>query len=180
MRRVPAEPPRWVAVGRITRAHGVRGEVAVLPLSQVTSRLEPGSVLVLEQDPARTLTVVAARPHRGRVLVRFDGLQDRDAAAVLRGAYLFVEGTASPQLPHGEFWAHRIVGCDVGTESGRVLGTVREIVHAPANDLWVAVTPEGRETFLPALANVVLDVDVDRRLITVRDVPGLTWPESDA
>jgi 16S rRNA processing protein RimM len=165
-----------VAVGRITRAHGVKGEVAVLPLSEVPSRFEPGSRLVANEDPSHVMTVVGARRHRDRVLVTFEGVRDRDAAASLRGTYLFVEANASPDLPEGQFWSHRIVGAEVVTESGRTLGALREVIHTPANDLWVAVGPDGQVTFVPALKDVVVAVDLDGRRVTVRDVPGLTSP----
>jgi 16S rRNA processing protein RimM len=65
----------------------------------------------------------------------------------------------------------------VRTASGRVLGIVKEVIPNPANDLWVAVDDEGIETLVPALADLLIDVDVEARTILVRDVPGLTAPE---
>src|SRR5207244_2589748 len=79
---------RRVAVGRVTRAHGVRGEVSVFVLSEVEDRFEAGSTLLLEDG--RPLTIGASRPNRGRILVKFEGIPDRTAAEALRGAYLFV------------------------------------------------------------------------------------------
>ncbi len=61
--------------------------------------------------------------------------------------------------------------------SGRILGAVREVIPNPANDLWVAVDDAGRETLVPALADLLIDVDVAARTIVVDDVPGLTAPE---
>jgi len=131
---------------------------------------------VVEQDPGQVLVVEASRPHRAGFLVRFQGVSDRDGAEALRGRYLFVDAAASPDLPEGAFWAHRLVGARVTTESGRALGAVREVVHTRANDLWVAVDEAGAETFVPALKDVVADVDLDAGTITVRDVPGITSP----
>ena len=65
------------------------------------------------------------------------------------------------------------------TVSGRILGVVKEVIPNPANDLWVAVDDEGRETLVPALADLLIDVDVAARSIVVDDVPGLTAPEED-
>jgi 16S rRNA processing protein RimM len=171
-----SEASRWVAVGRITRAHGVRGEVSVLALTEVPARFEPGSRLVLSEDPERTLTVSTSRRHRDRVLVAFDEVSDRTTAEELRGRYLFVRASASPQLPEGEFWGHELVGCEVLTEAGRSLGTLREVIHAVANDVWVATNADA-ESLIPALKDVVVSVDVPERRIVVRDVPGLTAPE---
>jgi 16S rRNA processing protein RimM len=171
------ERPRWVAVGRMTRAHGVRGEVAVAPLSDVADRLAPGSRLVVDEDDGRVVEIEQARPHRGRILVTFAGIADRDAAERLAGSYLFVEAARSPTLPKGEFWTHQLIGLEVITESGRALGALREVIRTEANDVWVAVADDGTETLVPALNDVVADVDVDGRRVVVREVPGLTAPE---
>lgn len=166
-------PPRIdrLAVGRVGRAHGVRGEVSVLPLSQVAERYSAGSRLT-DEDGA-TLTVRGARPHRGRLLVRFEGIEDRTAAEALAGAYLFVPVESSPPLGTGEFWPHQILGCEVLTAAGRPLGEVVEILRTPANDVWVA--RRGRdEVLVPALKDIVEGVDVPGRRVVVREVPGLT------
>ncbi|MGH2557385.1 MAG: ribosome maturation factor RimM [Actinomycetota bacterium] len=169
------ERPPWVAVGRITRTHGVKGEVAVLPLSDIGSRFEPGSTIFLDERQDRPLTVASSRPHRQRLLVAFHGVEDRTAAEELRGRYLFVPSSSAPPLPEGKYWAHDLIGCEVRTEEGRLLGTVGEVIHGPANDVWVARSQEG-ELLIPALKDVVNQVDTAGRRIVVREVPGLTTP----
>jgi 16S rRNA processing protein RimM len=165
---------RFIAVGRVTRAHGVKGEVAVLPLSQVESRFEAGSRLLVE-GLDHTLTVEASRPHRHRLLVRFDEILGRDQAEALQGRYLLVDAEEAPPLPDGEFWPHQLVGCEVVIEGGRSLGHVREVIHTAANDVWVAEGPDG-EVLVPALREVVTNVDLGTRRVEVRAVPGLTVP----
>jgi 16S rRNA processing protein RimM len=160
-----------VAVGRITRAHGVRGEVSVLVLSEVEDRFETGSRLQLEDG--RVLAVRSNRPNRGRLLVTFDGLPDRTAVEPLAGSYLFVERADVPEPPPDSFWPHDLEGCEVVTEAGRSLGTITEIVHGEANDIWVA-RDDGRETLVPALKDVIVSVDVAGRRVVIREVPGLT------
>jgi 16S rRNA processing protein RimM len=158
----------------VTKAHGLRGEVTVLVLSEVASRFEPGSVLHLEDG--RALSVAACRPDRGRLLVTFDGVADRTAAEQLNGRYLFVPEDGAPELPEGSFWPHELVGCEVVTDSGRSLGEIREVVLGVANDIWVTGPPEA-EVLVPALKDVVRSVDLAGRRVVVADVPGLTAPE---
>jgi 16S rRNA processing protein RimM len=169
------ERPRWVAVGRIGSTHGVKGEVSVLPLSEVGSRFEPGSTVFLDEREDLPLTVASSRPHRQRLLVSFGGVEDRTAAEDLRGRYVFVPTSAAPPLPDGEYWAYDLVGCEVLTEEGRPIGRIREILHTEANDVW-ATDGEGGEMLIPALKDVVREVDVPGRRIVVREVPGLTTP----
>lgn len=164
-----------VAVGRITRAHGVQGEVAVLVISEVPGRFADGATVWLEDG--RTLTVESSRPHKDRLLVRFRGVDDREQAEALQKSLLVVPASSSPELPEGSWWDHRIVGCTLDTDTGRSLGTVREVIHTAANDVWSAVDEEGTETLIPVLHDVLVEVDVDAGRIVVREVPGLTSPE---
>jgi 16S rRNA processing protein RimM len=164
-----------VAVGRIARAHGVRGEVTVVVLSEVGSRFQPGSVLWLEDG--RSLTVAASRPYRDRLLVTFREIGDRSQAEAMQTELLVVPESSSPPLPEGSWWDHQIEGCSVATDTGRELGTVREVIHTAANDVWSAVDDAGAETLIPVLREVVLSVDVEARRVLVLEVPGLTVPE---
>jgi 16S rRNA processing protein RimM len=165
----------WLAVGRIARAHGVHGDVAVLPLSIVESRFHPGSRLFLGESDDRPLTVRSARPHRGGLIVAFEEVSDRTQAEVLRAEYLFVPAESAPGLPQGEYWPHQLVGCSVVTEGGTALGEVREVIHTAANDIWLAGAGS-REVLIPALRDVVTSVDLTERRIVVREIAGLTIP----
>lgn len=162
-------------MGRITRTHGVKGEVAVLPLTEVGSRFEAGSTLFLDEREDRPVTVSSSRPHQKRLLVAFRGVEDRTSAETLRGRYLFVPASSAPELPQGEYWTHDLVGCEVLTEEGRPVGRIREIMHTQANDVWAAEGAEG-EVLIPALKDVVREVDVAGRRVIVRAIPGLTSP----
>jgi 16S rRNA processing protein RimM len=161
-----------VAVGRVTRAHGVHGEVAVLVLSEVPERFADGATLWLEDG--RTLTVAASRRHHDRLLVRFREIRDRAQASALQKALLVVPETLSPELPEGSWWDHQVEGCSVETDGGRRLGTVAEVIHTAANDVWSAVDDSGAETLIPVLKDVLVSVDVDAKRIVVREIPGLT------
>lgn len=168
-----SRPPEWIAVGRIARGHGVKGDVSILPLSELESRFDPGAKLFAGEDQARPLTVASARKHGNRLLVSFEGVSDRTEADRLRGLYLFVPASSVPPPPEGRYWAHQLVGCEVLTEAGRSIGTIREVVHAPANDVWAAEGAEG-EVLVPALKDVVREVDLPGRRVVVREIPGLT------
>jgi 16S rRNA processing protein RimM len=161
----------------VARAHGVRGEVAVQPLSEVEARFQTGSVLLLGPDGQRLLTIVAARPHGNRLLVRFEGVGDREAANSLRGRVLLVRQEDAPPLPADRYWVHEVVGIEVVTEAGRSLGKIREVLHNPANDVWL-VEGDGREFLIPALRDVVTNVDPSARQAVIREVPGLLGEDS--
>lgn len=164
-----------VAVGRIAKAHGVHGEVTVVVLSEVAERFDRGSILWLEDG--RALTVGSSRPYRDRLLVTFREIRDRTQAEALQTALLVVPEASSPPLPEGSWWDHQIVGCAVTTDAGRDLGTIREVIHTQANDVWSALDDVGMETLIPVLDDVLVDVDTEGRRIVVREISGLTAPE---
>ena len=164
-----------VVVGRITRPHGVTGELNVQVLSEVPERFADDAVVTLEDG--RSLTVASSRPHKDRLLVRFEGVVDRAQAVELQGEFLLVPESTSPSLPEGSWWDHRLVGCEVVTDTGKELGVLREVIHTQANDVWSVVDADGVETLIPVLKDVLVSVDVDARRVVVRDVPGLTTPE---
>lgn len=166
-----------VVVGLITKAHGLSGEVAVQSRSDNPDRWAPGSVVFDEQ--ARSFTVRSARGAGARLLVRFDGVDDRTAAEGLRGTLLVVPQSWLPELPDGEYWPHQLQACTVVTISGRELGQLRDVIAGPAHDLWSVVDEAGTETLVPAIREVVDDVDIQGHRIVVRDVPGLTAPDDD-
>jgi 16S rRNA processing protein RimM len=172
----PTEVPEpTVVVGKITKAHGLHGEVVVLVISDNPDRFSPGASVFLENG--RELGIRATRPNGGRLLVSFEGVNDRNAADLLRGSSLVVPLSMLPELPEGDYWPHQLIGCHVVTEIGRSLGTVADVIGSPASDLWAAVDDAGEETLIPAIREVVMSVDVVGRRIEVREIPGLTAPD---
>jgi 16S rRNA processing protein RimM len=166
-----------VVVGKVTKAHGIRGEVAVEVRSDNPERFTDGARVFTPEG--RELTIERVHAHGQRTLVRFAGVTDRTAAEALAGTLLEVPESWLPELGDGEYWPFQLEGCTVVTEAGRELGTVSEVIPNPANDLWVAVDGAGTETLVPALRDLILEVDLAAKRIHVRDVPGLTVPDDE-
>lgn len=118
-------------VGRIGRAHGLRGEIAVTLTSEREERLAPGATLGISD---RDLVVVSARPHQHRWLVCFEGITDRTAAEALQGELLFADALPTDA---DELWVHELIGATVQDASGATLGSVIAIEANPASDLLV-------------------------------------------
>jgi 16S rRNA processing protein RimM len=164
-----------VVVGRVTKAHGVRGEVAVENRSDNPERWTSGATVF--DETGRSLTIRTVRPHGDRLLITFEGIGDRTAAERLAGRILAVPESWLPQLDEGQWWAFQLEGCAVVTASGRPLGTVAEVLAYPAHDIWRVVDEHGAETLIPAVEAFVVSVDAAARTAIVRDVEGLTGPQ---
>lgn len=166
-----------VLVGVVVRVHGLRGEVVVdLHTDSPGERFVAGARLdaLREGAPAGTLTVEAARPHSGRLLVRFVEAPDRDAAEALRGTRLLV---SSADLPHSddpdEFHVHQLEGLRVELADGTVVGTVREVVHGPGGDLLVVARAGLPDALVPFVRAIVPTVDVGGGRLVLTPPEGL-------
>lgn len=119
-------------VGRITKPHGVRGEVLVALSSDRISRLDAGSVLVTDRGP---LTVVSASRHHDRWIVQFDGFTDRDQVEGWRGVTLSAEPIEDDD--DDALWVYELIGSHVVLVDGTPVGTVASVQSNPASDLLV-------------------------------------------
>lgn len=159
-----------LTVGQIGRPHGVRGEVTVIVRTDEPElRFREGSVFIAG---ASRLTVVSARPHLGRLIVTFKEIPDRDAAEAARGLSLEVDAAeVAPPSDPDEFHDHQLVGLEVITVDGEVIGSVARVEHAPASDLLVVPRTGGRTTYVPFVRQIVPTVDVANGRIII-DPPG--------
>lgn len=164
-----------VIVGVIVRAHGIRGEVVVESRTDdPDARFAPGAVLRSDSDAA--LTVVSARQHRGRLIVRFAEIADRTAAERWRGRQLLADvADEAPADDADEYYDQQLAGLTVVTEAGAPVGTVKEVLHHPAQDLLVVQGPSG-EVLLPFVAQIVTVVDIPGGRLVVAPPPGLLGP----
>lgn len=174
-----------VLVGRIGKAHGLRGDLTInVRTDEPERRFAPGSVLVVEapQGSATTLkrlTVASHRWHSGVLLVRFEEVPDRTAAEGARGILLYatVPSGASPEDPD-EYYDHQLVGLTAYDLDGATLGEVTGLVHG-AQDLLEIKATDGRNTLVPFVKQLVPEVDVPGGRIVVADRPGLVTPLED-
>ncbi|MFJ5609044.1 ribosome maturation factor RimM [Streptomyces sp. NPDC093221] len=170
-----------LVVGRIGRAHGIKGEVSVeVRTDEPELRLAPGAVLAT--DPAATgpLTIATGRVHSGRLMLRFEGVADRTAAEALRNTLLIaeVDPEQTPEDPE-EFYDHQLIDLDVVTVDGREVGRIAEISHLPYQDLLIVRRPDGTEVLIPFVGEIVPEIDLEEQRAVIDPPPGLL-DEADA
>jgi 16S rRNA processing protein RimM len=163
-----------VTVGRIGRPHGVRGDVVVgVRTDEPELRFARGSRLDTDPAEAGPLTVAGTRWHSGELLVRFEGVSDRDAAAELRGTWLTVDSaTIAPPADPDEFRDSDLVGLSVRTADGTQVGTVEDVLHS-GQDVLVIKSSDGREVMVPFVKPLVPEVDVPAGNLTINPPDGL-------
>ncbi len=163
-------PPARLLAGQIGKPHGLDGEVYVVPISDDPRRFEPGSVLLGPDD--RRFEIASSRRHRERLLVRFEGVDERERAESLRGVALYVTPEDLRPLGEDEFWPHELVGAEVRSRAGAVIGRAVEIVPGAAQDLLRVETPSGSR-LIPMATGIVVEVDTGAGCIVVDPPEGL-------
>jgi len=168
-------------VGRITRAHGIRGELKVEVWSDVESRFAVGHEFLLKPHPAsglrpRMRRITSVRPDKGTLLVRFEGIEDRDSAEPLRGAVLEVDEAEVPKPPEGFYYHFQLVGCRLEDRRDGDLGQVVEVIEdGGGHILRVEKKTDGKlvAVLVPFVDAFLSRVDIEAKHIDVELPPGL-------
>jgi 16S rRNA processing protein RimM len=166
---------RLVLIGEITRAHGLHGEMRVTPLTDHPERFEALTECVLwdhVRDAREPCRITGVRRQGAAVLLSLAGCDTVDAASALVGRLVAVPEAEALPLQPGQFYPWQLEGCRVMTDDGREVGRVTRIEHSGAQDLWV-VSDGARERLIPAVAEIVLEVDVAGGRVVIRPPDGL-------
>ena len=161
-------PENTLLIGRIVGAHGTGGVCKVASYAESLVIFEPGCRLWVETAEAhfQAHEILWVKPHSKSALMALRDVNDRDAAETLRGAGLYIEKSRLPSLEDGQFYWFELIGMEVYTDDGRLLGRLASIVPTGSNDVYV-VQHAGHETLIPALASVVKRVDTTARRMEV-------------
>ena len=161
-------------VGRVARAHGIRGQVIVNPETDFAEeRFRVGQVLLVgPADRPQSRRITAARFHQGRPVVAFDGVVTMNDAEALAGAELWLPASTIPPLPAGTFYRHDLVGCEVRDANDAVVGRVTD-VHGPIDRCHLVVEGPRGEVLIPLIEHICIRVDPKAGVIVVDPPQGL-------
>ncbi|AZK47818.1 ribosome maturation factor RimM [Paenibacillus lentus] len=166
-----------LSVGKIVNTHGIRGELKVISSTDFPEvRFAPKSRLMMvhpETSEQIEVTVASARPNKGAFIVRFAGYDNINEVEKYKGYDIKVSKDESVELPDNEYYFYEIIGCRVIDEEGNELGVIEEILRPGANDVWVVKMPNRKQLLLPVIDDVVLDVDVQAKVVKVHLMEGL-------
>lgn len=168
----PVNPDLYLAVGKLRRPHGVRGDLLMEVLTDFPERLHVGRLVYIGDDH-RPLQIRSRRPHAQGLLIAFQGIDTPEAAGLLRNCLVQVRAMDVPPLPEGEYYHHQLIGLQVVDEAGTVLGILKEILETGANEVYVVQPPAGLELLLPAIPDVIRQVDLRAGMLHVHILPGL-------
>ena len=171
-----ASGPAFLAVAKIRRPHGIHGEMVVEIYTDYPERLQPGKKVFIGTEN-KILTIATRRLHNEGLLLGFDGITTPEEAGRLRNQVISISSADAQELRDGEYYFHDLIGLNVTDDLGNSLGTLTAVVETGANDVYVVTDRAGDEILLPAIADVILEVDLDHKTIKVHLLPGLIDPK---
>ena len=157
-------------IGRVLAPWGLKGDVKVEILTDYPQeRYTPGKLVYID---GIAMTIEGGRLHKGNFILKLDKISDVDHAAALKGKYLEIPASESMPLEDDQFYHHQLIGLRVETIGGRFLGTIKRIMPTGSNDVYV-VDDDGRELLIPAIGDVVKQVNLTLGLVVIEEIEGL-------
>ena len=161
----PSVPDGRIVIGRVGAAHGIQGDLRIIPLTDFPERFAALREIMVGDE---LLHVERVKPQGKNVLMRFREYAVREEAQRLTGRLLTVARADASPLDEGEYYVFDIVGLTVYDEADNELGTVENVIRTDSNDVYAVRTEDGREILVPALRTAVLAIDVAGGRMTVR------------
>ena len=164
---------RYLELGQVVGAHGVRGELRVNPWCDTPDFARRFKTLYWDKNGEKPVTVLSCRPHGNIVLLRLEGVETMEAAEALKNRMLYLKREDAKLAP-GTWFIEELIGCDVlDADDGRRYGTLTDVSQTGANDVWHVTAEDGREYLLPAIPDVVIDADVAADRVLIRPLKGI-------
>lgn len=164
---------RFLETGQIVNTHGLKGEVNVLPWSDSPESLKDFEGFYFDAEGKAFKKVTSARVHKNLLIMKFEGVDDVDAAAKLVRRVIYLDRSWI-DLPEGSYFEQDLFGLSVeDAESGRVYGVLKEVGHTGANDIYRVDGEGGKATWIPAIKQVVRSVDLKGGRMLVTPIKGL-------
>jgi len=159
-------------IGIIVKPQGIRGELRVLPTTDSPERFQllVGELVFVG---LKQMKLTQARLHKGLVIVKLEGINDRNAAEEIIKSVISIPAEKALPLEQDEYFVRDLIGLKAETESGEELGFVSNVINTNANDVYVIQPPEGRSFMVPAIKDVVINVFMDEKKIVIRLMDGL-------
>ncbi len=167
----------WFNIGKIVNTHGIKGEIRVLSTTDFPDQrfVKGNKIFAFAENSDQPLEFVirSVRKHKNFYLLMLSDHDDINLVEKYKGMVLKVPKEQLLELPSDEFYYHEIIGCLVVTDTGEEIGTITDIYSPGANDIWAIKQASGKEILIPYIADVVIDVQIAAKKVTIHPMEGL-------
>ena len=159
----------FITIGQILAPWGFKGKLKVEVITDFPQRFAPRSQIYINRQP---MTIAGTEWHKGKAIIRLDTIDSMEQAEKLRGQVIQIHHSQLQPLPEGQYYHFQLIGLEVWTTQGELLGKISQILTAKSNDNYVVHGAKG-EILIPAIEDVVKSVDLDNGRITIEAIDGL-------
>jgi 16S rRNA processing protein RimM len=160
-------------IGYVVKPQGIKGELKINPISPHPQRFEYLKEVYIRTDSVQIYTIDYTRITDRFVFLKLREINSRTEAEEFRGCELLVEKEALIQLESDEYFIHDLIGCVVETEDGKTIGHIRDVWQKAGNDIYVVHDSEGQEILIPAVKNILRNIDIENKIVTIHLIDGL-------
>ena len=165
---------KYLEIGQIVNTFGIKGMVKIKPFTDDINRFDKlKKVYIKNKDGKKEYQIQEVKYHKNMVLMKLEGIDAVEQADLLRQSYLLVNRDDEEPLEEGVYYIVDLIGLEVYTDEGVLLGNVDDIFNTGSNDIYVVKDGKGKQILLPGIPDVIKDVDLEKGKITVHLIPGL-------
>ena len=165
---------KYLEIGQIVNTFGIKGMVKVKPFTDDITRFDRLKKVYIENKTVKKeYEIEEVKYHKDMVLIKFKGIENPEQANLLRDMYLLVDREEEQPLEEGTYYIVDMIGLDVYTEEGELLGKLEDIFNTGSNDIYVVKDELGKQILLPAISDVIKQIDMENRKMIVHLISGL-------
>lgn len=164
----------YFEIGQIVNTFGIKGMVKVKPFTENIEQFEElQKIYIKNKDGKKEYKIQEVKYHKQMILIKFEGIENPEDADLLRGSYLLINRKDAKPLEEGTYYIVDLLGLEVYTDEGVLLGKVDDIFNTGSNDIYVVKDELGKQVLLPGIDDVIKQVDLENKKIIVHIIPGL-------
>lgn len=165
---------KYLEIGQIVNTFGIKGMVKVMPFTENIERFSKmKTVYVKNKKENKKYEIEEVKYHKNMVLIKFKGIENPEQADLLRQCYLLVDREDEEPLEEGTYYIVDMIGLEVYTEEGELLGILEDIFNTGSNDIYVVKNELGKQILLPSIPDVIKKIDMPNKKVIVHLLPGL-------
>lgn len=165
---------KYLEIGQIVNTFGIKGMVKVKPFTDNIERFNNLEKIYIKNKSGQTeYKIQEIKYHKNMVLIKFEGIENPEQADLLRNSYLIVDRETEEPLEPGRYYIVDMIGLDVFTDDNEYLGKLEDIYNTGSNDIYVVKNELGKQVLLPAIKDVIKNIDMDNKKVIVHLIPGL-------
>ena len=161
--------PEFITIGKILAPWGIKGKLKVEVVTDFPQRFAPSSQIYINRQP---MTIDSTEWHKRKAIIKLNSVDSVEQAQRLRGQPVEIHHSQLKPLPEGQYYHFQLIGLEVWTTQGELLGNITEILTAASNDNYIVSGAKGN-ILIPAIEDVIKSVDLDKRRLVIEAIDGL-------